>query len=178
MSGAQRHQFRIEPLTTAAERRALEVWIAAAAPGDSTVYATGPALPHGHETVKLVQVLNDRGVLQLNLKRRGDRHGFDFLATKMADPLPVSPKADRSALSEAKCVRVLAALTERARAGGEMQSNQELARECTLKNADEASYQLRKLIARKAIRVEDFGPNERRVVTIVATGTASVRGRL
>jgi hypothetical protein len=59
-----------------------------------------------------------------------------------------------------------------------MQTNAELARECLLKNADAARYQIDKLEAQGAIRVEDFGPNERRAVTIVASGLTTKRGRL
>lgn len=170
-------RFRIAPLAFATPIDTLEAWIDAARAGDSTVYATGPALPHGHPSVKRVQVLADRGVLRPHLMRRRDGKGFDFLATRLPDPPPVAGVAVARDAG-GKGARVLAALTARAEARDVMHSNAELARACGLKNADEASYQIRKLIAAQVIRVEDFGPLERRAVTIIATGATTRRGRL
>lgn len=163
------------PVATFADQRALAAWIEAAAPEDSAIYATGPALPHGHPVVQMVQTLTDRGVLRTHLKARADGRGFDFLAFKRAAEKPRGCALKRG---EVKIGRVLELLTQRAERGGVMPSNAELARACGLKNADAARYQLNKLEDRGAIRIEDFGPNERRAVTIVATGQTTKRGRL
>lgn len=176
-AAARQDRVRIAPLAMAVAIETFEAWVARARPGDSTLYATGPALLHAHPTVRLVQVLADRAVLRPHIRRRADGAGFDFTVTRI-DEEAVGDAPPRSAVAEAKCVRVLNALTRCAERGGMMQSNQELARECALKNASEASYVLRKLTARGAIRVTDHGPNERRVATIVASGAATVRGRL
>lgn len=175
-AGAERARFQAAPLATFADEAALAAWIDAAAPEDCAIYATGPALPQQHPTVRMVQTLTDRGVLRVHVKRRVDGRGFDFLAFKRAaEPVRSAPPPARG---EAKQARVLTLLTQRAAAGGVMPSNGELARACGLKNADAARYQLEKLTARGEIRIEDFGPNERRCVTIVATGQTTKRGRL
>lgn len=176
--GQESAQYRIAPLATFADQAALSKWVDAAAAGHSAVYATGPALPQKHPVIQMVSVLADRGVVRPHVVRRADGRGFDFLIVKrgagaVSDDMP-SRRDDR----EARTDRVLEALTQRAETGSVMQSNLELARECGLKNADEASYQLRKLIQRGVIRIEDFGPNERRCVTIIAIGKTTVRGRL
>jgi hypothetical protein len=63
-----------------------------------------------------------------------------------------------------------------------MATDAELARECGLKDADAASYVLRKLKGEDAghrrIRILNYGPRERRVAVIVATGAATVRAAL
>lgn len=173
--GMQDRRTGTAPLATFADQQQLAAWIETAQPEDCAIYATGPALPHRHPTVQMVQTLTDRGVLRTHLKARADGRGFDFLAFKRAAE---TPRACAQGRGEAKLARVLAALTKRAEGGGVMPSNGELARACGLKNADAARYQLNKLEAQDVIRIEDFGPNERRVVTIVATGAATVRGRL
>lgn len=176
--GQEATQFRIAPLATIADEAALTAWIDAARPGESSIYATGPALPQQHPVIRLVNVLADRGVLRPHVVRRTDGRGFDFLVVKRGDEGVAVDMPSRRQDRAARTDRVLKALTQRAEAAGVMQSNQELARQCGLKNADEASYQLRKLIQRGDIRVEDFGPNERRCVTIIAIGKTTVRGRL
>lgn len=163
------------PLATFADCDALEAWVAGAEAEQGTVYATGPALIQSHPVVRLVRVLVDRGVLRTHVISRGVGRGFDYVAFKRAAET-VRPCAPGR--GETKLAKVLTALTKRAAAGGVMQSNAELARECGLKNADAARYQIAKLEARGVIQVEDFGPNERRRVTIAATGDSTKRGRL
>lgn len=175
MARGEADRVTIAPLATFADQAALAAWIEAARPEDSAIYATGPALPHRHPVVQMVQTLTDRGVLRAHLKARHDGRGFDFLVYKRAAQAVPAKAASRG---EAKMARVLQALTRVVAAEGLMPSNAELARQCGLKNADAARYQLNKLEAAGAIRIEDFGPNERRTVTITETGQSSRRGRL
>ncbi|WP_447727255.1 hypothetical protein [Sphingomonas koreensis] len=74
--------------------------------------------------------------------------------------------------------RVLRRLRRAANLGLVCPTNAELARDCGLKDADAASYRLRKLIGNKLIRVDDQGPNARRIVTIIESGRSTVAGAL
>src|SRR3546814_17692000 len=57
-------------------------------------------------------------------------------------------------------------------------TNTELARQLALKNGEAARYEFNQLVAGGHIRVANFGPLMRRVVTIVASGKTTAKGAL
>ncbi|MBM3927377.1 MAG: hypothetical protein FJ335_02815 [Sphingomonadales bacterium] len=69
--------------------------------------------------------------------------------------------------------RILRALTDAARGGRPCPSNLALARRAGLQGRICASYRVRKLVRAGLITVEMTGPEQQRVVTIVASGLST-----
>jgi hypothetical protein len=159
---------------------AFEEWFAAADAGDAIVYAWGAVLRRDRAAVARAAELADERELRLHLARRDGR--IEYLARRIDPPREVSVGAVAvTARGETVEDRVFHAIRRRCRFALPMATDAELARECGLRDADQAAYMLRKLKADpgyRRIRVENFGPGQRRVATIVAPGAATVRGPL
>ncbi len=163
------------PLAVEAEQ--LDQWVSTALPGDRCIYATGPELPREAPAVSLARTMANVGLVTLTTQAVAG--GRNFIAIRCAID-PNRPDAPRHApvREDDLAEKVLARLRRAANLGHVCPTNAELARDCGLKDADAASYRIRKLIAARKIRVEDHGPNTRRVVTIVSTGRRTIPGAL
>jgi hypothetical protein len=183
---SERPRYAIGPLGDAIDVASLEEWLRAAVPGDRIVYAWGAVLRRDRRAVTRAAELGDAKRVQLNF-RKVDGRG-EWVATRLADrravavpPAPPLPGETGRAPETAED-RVFRAIRRRVKLGVPMATDAELARECGLKDADQASYVLRKLKLAEAghrrIRILNYGPRERRVAVIVATGGATVRRTL
>jgi hypothetical protein len=175
-------RFAIGPLGYAIEEKAMRDWIARAKAGDTIAYANGYALPQKAPAVALARTWSDERLVDLTSARVDGK--FEYRATRRSDPVgQAASNARAQAVSAAMggneaTTRVLRRLRSLATQTLPCDTNAELARECELPNADAASYQLRKLAGQGAITVEDMGPGERRIVTIVGSGKRTGRGKL
>jgi hypothetical protein len=180
MTGGGKILFKLGPLSTAIDAGELEAWAAGAEPGAVKVYCEGPMLLQAAASVLLARELYEEGLVRLHFRR--SPKGFQYYALRQVPPVePVTPKRvavpvpdDQDDHDEA----VFRLLKRRANLGQPCSTNAEIATEIGLPNADAASYRVRKLHAAGLIRVEDRGPNERRIVTIVETGKRTVPGAL
>jgi len=155
----------------------VEAWVTMAEPGDELVYATGIALPASAPAVVAVRDLVADGLVRTHMRRVGK--GFEYFAIRRAPEVnPVQPPRHVAPPRDDGDTRVLRVLTRAANLRQVCPTNAEIARECGLKDAVAASYRLRKLIADGAIKSEDQGPNQRRIVTIVGTGASTIKGAL
>ncbi len=161
----------------AAEVDELDHWVSIALPGERCIYATGPELPRGAPAVSRARILAESGLVTLTTQAIVG--GRNFIAVRCAID-PNKPVVDRHVppQEDALAEKVLARLRRAANFSQLCPTNAELARDCGLKDADAASYRIKKLIRERKIRVEDQGPNRRRIVTIVATGRRTVPGAL
>jgi hypothetical protein len=160
----------------AVEASALDRWAASAAPRARIVYATGPELPREAPAVSLARRLADVGLVTLTTE--AIEGGRNYIAVRLPFAASTAPVALDPLPEDALAARVLQRLRRAANLDQVCPTNAELARECGLKDAAVASYRIRKLIAAGKIRVEDQGPNARRIVTIVATGRRTMPGAL
>jgi hypothetical protein len=150
---------------------AVERWAESSKPGDRLVYARGVRLIRT-PGVEAITQLHDEGEVVLNWRRSAPGIG-EWLATRRARPVapafaqrlsqPLPPEGERDEEQ-----RVLVVLRRLAAVRRPCPTNRHLAELAKLKDADQAAYQLRKLISAKIIRVETMPKG--RVVTIVATG--------
>lgn len=173
-------RFALGPLAFAVELEALEAWLDAARPGDTFEYAHGRCAPQTAPAFRRAGELGRGGAVQLSQRREGQT--FHYLATRLAPvqdaPGEAVPPARSASLPETPEERVLLQLRRAANLGMVCPTNAELARACGLKDAAAASYRVRQLVRWGWIRVEDNGPNARRIVTICQTGKRTVEGRL
>lgn len=177
MASAEVFRFEIGPLTIPIAADALSAWIERASAGEQLCYATGPAPLQNHATFVLARAQAEAGRVTLFQPRRGDSLGFDFVVRRIADRQADASPAPRVAATDDIAERVYARLKNLAALGHPCDTDAELAQRFRLRNADAASYVLRKLKDRGQIRVENRGPLERRIVTIVATGKATTPKR-
>lgn len=165
--------FSIGPLAYALSISDFAAWVERAPVGARIVYAHGSVPPRGEPAWALAGALETAGRVTLTAARDGGV--TEWIATKLA----AGPGAAAAApIEDAAAERVLARLRRAANLEQVCPTNAELAEACGLKDADAASYRIRKLIRERRIRVEDQGPRARRIVTIVATGRSTVAGGL
>ncbi|WP_423606166.1 hypothetical protein [Sphingomonas sp. MS122] len=165
-------------LSLAVDAEALDEWAATARPREKVIYASGPEFPRGHPAVALARRLCDAGVITLTSESYPG--GRNYIAIRCAIDV-AAPSTERHAApvqEDELADRVLRRLKRAANLGLVCPTNAELARDCGLKDADAASYRMRKLIGNKLIRVEDQGPFARRIVTIIENGRSTVAGAL
>lgn len=160
-------------------------WAERARPGENVAYFTGTR--PGDAVRAVASALHSQGLVTMTTKRATDgatRHILQRLAaprpSKLRALARINPGRFQSRADGAKCTTkaVLRLLTRAANRGQACPTNAELARALGLKDAVAASYRVRRLVRENKIRVEEPGPTERRVVTIVATGKSTVRGAL
>ena len=174
MSGAV--QFTIPALSVGIEVVVFERWLESAGAGDRIEYAAGPVEPRSLPIWKRVnQAVDEREVAPLRSRRVGG--GWQWLAERTAQrregTLPCPSDAP-----DAPELRLLKLLRRCANFDQVCPTNGEAAALLGLKNADAVRYLIGKLIEQRLIAVLDNGPNERRIVTILANGRATVPGRL
>lgn len=160
----------------------LTSWAERALPGEDVVYSSG-ARP-GDRIGAAVRALHDAGVVTMTSKRVDGRLRFiaqrlpEARARRMGKPAPQGRFAPAAGDAKATTRMVFQLLRRAARCGAPCPTNAELARIVGLKDAVAASYRVRRLVKDGVIRVEEPGPLERRVVTIVATGMQTRRAML
>lgn len=164
-------------LPLAVDASALDQWASSAMPGDKIIYATGPELPRGSPAVAMARTLANVGLVTLTTRALDG--GRDFIAIRCAiDPNKAAAPRHAPVQEDELTELVFRRLSRAANLGQVCPTNAELARDCGLPDAAAASYRIRKLIAAKRVRIEDQGPNRRRIVTIVKTGRCTVPGAL
>jgi hypothetical protein len=175
-------RFAIGPLGYAIEETAMREWMARAKAGDRVVYANGYALPQKAPAVALARTWGAELLVDLTFARVDGK--FEYYATRRSDPVGQAASDARAQAvtaamgGKAATSRVFRRLRSLAAQSLPCDTNAELARECELPNADAASYQLRKLAGQGAITIDDQGPGQRRIVTIVDSGKRTGRGKL
>lgn len=171
MSGVQ---FTLSPLTAVRPDSELLSFVQGARIGDRFIYAVGRVTPRGHPTFRLAGALAEARRVTL-VQRRRDDGLIEWIAERRRE---VSAPDTVAVATDEDDDTVLRAIKRRINFGRAMATNEELAKECGLKDAARASYVLRRLRQRGTIRLIEPGPGKRRVVTIVATGARTVEGDL
>lgn len=170
-------RFAIEALTIPIAADVFADWIAQAGAHQRIPYAVGPSPLRDHPTFVQARAMEKAGLVDLFQSRRGDGRGFDYLAIRRADPQPRAPAPIAAGAEDALTEKVYGRLKNLAALGHPCDTNVALARLCDLPDADAASYRIRKLRDAGRIVVENRGPLERRIVTIVATGKSTAPKR-
>lgn len=171
-------RFALPPLTIPIAADALQRWADAAQAGDRIAYAHGPEPWRGHATFVLAGALAAAGMVTLFQPRRPGSAIFDFIAERRAaDVPPHAIETQLRATLDPEEDRVFALLRNLAAIGHSCPTDEAIAKRLGLSGADAASYRMRKLRAAGLIRVENRGPLKPRVVTIVADGRQTAKGR-
>ncbi|MBJ7442866.1 MAG: winged helix-turn-helix domain-containing protein [Sphingobium sp.] len=169
----------------------LSDWAERAQAGEDVVYCTGV---RPDETIgAAARALCESGVVTLTARRVAAESGggFRFIAQRLADPRPSQIRARRRSNSgqfrqgqpasgDAKRTTraVLRLLVQAANRDAPCPTNAEIAVRVGLTGSVAASYRMRRLVRDGMISVEEPGPCERRIVTIVATGKKTRRAML
>lgn len=148
----------------------IQRFVETAQPGAQAAYGRGERPPR--ELVQAMRSLVDAGVLHPKRKREGSE--FLFLVERGSAPFDrsLARRVSRGATRRQRVRRssismVLQCLTTAAVSGRPCPTNEEIARRCRLSGKDAARYRVGLLTKRGRIAVEDRGPLERRVVTIL-----------
>jgi hypothetical protein len=165
--------FQIAALTLCRPSAELLAWAACAKIGERFVYAVGRVEPRSDPIWRLAGSLADARRVTLVRDRRGDGL-IEFIAERIRE----TPRPVVIVQTDDDDDAVLRAIRRRLNLRLPMATNAELARECSLKDANRASYVLRRLIARGVIQIVEMGPKQRRIVTLMATRQKTVEGSL
>ncbi|KQO57686.1 hypothetical protein [Sphingomonas sp. Leaf257] len=159
-------------VTLAASEAALRQWVMMASIGDRLTFATGKEPPRNEPVWKAARSMVDLGLIRTFQPRRPDGRGFDFVAQRIESPIAIQDPCSRS-------VRVFAEIARCVAAGEPMPTDRQLAKRCGLAHADDASNALRKLKKPEAgdrqIHITNWGRQEHRQATILATGQMTIR---
>lgn len=163
----------------------LSDWAERAQAGEDVVYCTG--VRPDDMIGAAARALRESGIVTLTT-RRMPAGGFRFIAQRLADPRPSKIRARRRsnpgqflpASGDAKRTTraVLRLLVQAANRDAPCPTNAEIAVRVGLNGSVAASYRMRRLVRDGLIEVEEPGPLERRIVTIVATGKKTRRAML
>lgn len=169
----ERPRISVGPFGFTIDAKKLQQWASTAKPGAQLMYAHGAALPSGTATVLLARELAEIGLVHLARKRV--EGGWEFYAQRAsnsrgANTVVADAKGAAATADDPATRRVLSRLARAANFAQVCPSNAQIAQDCDLNDGDAARYQIRKLITSRTIRVEHFGPNRPRVVTIIETG--------
>ena len=189
----------VGPLAYAIPASQFEDWLAVAPAGARIVYAHGLALPRASASVIAARVEEAAGRVTLTAKlaERDGVRAWEWIATRLRSAAPPTPppsidgpcgesraSARPRAGEDPDCgdAPVLDDILRQFRRAANMglvaPTNAELARAHGLPNAERARYLVGKLIRAKAIAVEDRGPRQRRIVTLLANGRSTKAGVL
>ena len=157
----------------------LQAWLDQAAPGESTVYASGADLPRDCDGVKLAAAWQRAGLVQLNQRRdEADRRRWLFLVVRLPDAKAAAPvRAKRTAsedLARVQQRRLLEQLRAAADKGEVCPSRSAMAfaltGQKTLKARNRATYLLGRLVEDGRIAMIPGSQTAAPVVTILAKG--------
>lgn len=156
---------------------AFDAWLIGADAGDELVYARGPVIDQKRDVVSMVR----DAVKQLEVRthqRKVDGVWEYYAVRRKPEARLRSVAAPSEPRAETVAGRMLAILRRCAALALPARTNAELARELNLKDGEAARYIFNQLVEGRHITVQNMGVRERRVVTIVATGKSTVRGKL
>lgn len=156
-----------------ADKAQLDGWLTRAKPGDSAIYATGPALDPKNETVALVRDWKDTGEVTCVQRRVEGR--LTYQVQRIARRAVEEPKKRLQLdgeFEESAAGKLLRHLARLANAGLPCPSNAVLADAVGLRNEEGARYQLKLLAAAGHVRINKLPAG--RVVLIVETGARTV----
>jgi hypothetical protein len=156
-----------------------EQWLDTAQPNDRFVLAEGETSPRAAPIWSFARASCDDGTVRLH-HVQGDRPGWwQYIAVRrglieVGEPARVLRVEDDTDPAE----KVLRVLRRAANFSRPCPSNAELAKACGLKDAGQASYQVRRLVQAGAIRVVSQGVGQARVIVIAGSGrrTAQAAG--
>ncbi len=149
-----------------------EQWLDNAEAGDRFVIAEGFSTPRAEPLWTLARNLCDDGVIRVHHKR-GDQSGWWLYIAVRSALVPAGQESARVIRVEDEsdpADKVLRQLRRAANFGRPCPSNAELAKACGLRDAGQASYQMRRLVQANAIRVVGQGVGQARVVVITGSG--------
>lgn len=174
----ERHTFSIGPLCWAVTVTEFERWLASADPGARFVYAGGPVVPHEMAVVAIVrEAVAAAEVTSHQRKVEGRWEYFVQRSRPDVEPRPGRSKRDAIPADSVKGL-MLTILKAAATVGHPCPTNAEFAKRLGLKDAEAARYEFNQLAATGRIMVENRGPRQRRVVTIVSLGRSTAEGTL
>lgn len=148
-----------------------ETWLARRGGSPDIIYAQGYSLPRGHIAVLLADQAQAAGLVDLvtrvamsaSTAAATDRW-FHFIAQRRSRA-GAGGAADGATSDAAD--RVFAHIKRLALVGAPGPTNDEIARATGLKDADAARYQLGKLVSAGRVEIEDNGPRQRRIFSIL-----------
>ena len=157
----------------------LDGWAAQARLRERTIYGEGerPRQAVARAAVRLI----DAGQI-VTMRRRMPSGAFLFIAEKRGGVGPsrsavrrARPFAARGRSAETIILRLI---RDCVRVGAPCPTNAEFARRAGLSGAVSASYRLRRLVAAGKLKLDDFGPFERRVATVLPDGGSTPRATI
>lgn len=173
----ERPTYQIGPLCMSISVEDFRAWLADATPGQDIVYATGPVLDQKRDVVLLAGQYIAAGLIRTHRRKVEGR--WEYFAvrrdSRVDGPTMAAPPAGQI---EGLRGQMLALLRRAANLAQACPTNAELARQLNLKNGEAARYEFNQLVAGGHIRVKNYGPRMRRVVTIVASGKTTAKGAL
>lgn len=151
--GAVQRQFLAEP-------GAVRAFVAAAAPGETMLYARAASLPRGAETPSIVRQFAEGGQVTAHLRRSDE--GCEYVIRRRAETVRrVTPRRGNGLGPLERAV--LRLLKRYARTGKPIPSNRSIAARCGCKSRLDASWRIRKLVAADIIAIETSAEGERLV---------------
>lgn len=159
MSGAAALTAATAP-TAYADLLVLQGALAGAGPGDSFVYAAGPALDRDHPVVQLVARLRGEGRVRTHIGGRDHQQRLRYLVTVL--PAPDAPPAlpPRAQLRPGEG-ELLELLRELQAEGRPCPSDAELAQILKLQDRHAAGYRLRRLAQLGLVKISNPAPRTR-----------------
>ncbi|WP_294195882.1 hypothetical protein [uncultured Sphingomonas sp.] len=156
---------------------AFEAWLDGADVGATLIVAWGGVPPRKLPIWDAAAAADRDGLVRLHHKRR-DGGGWNYVAVRADPPIVVGRKAPpRSAIDDEDPTEIVfRALKRAANFGQPCPTNADLARAAGLRDAVAASYRVRLLRQAKRIVIDEQGPGQPRIVTIVGTGKSTKRG--
>ncbi|CAN5337825.1 hypothetical protein BH10PSE12_BH10PSE12_02970 [soil metagenome] len=171
-------RFAIGPLSWGIALGDFEAWLVAADAGQEIVYAGGPAMPHGMAVVAAVTEATKAGDVRAHTRRVEGRIEY-FAVRRRPEVMARTGRGARDAIAAHSVAgQIFAHLIAAAAAERPCPTNPELARTLGLKDAEAARYGFNQLVAGGRIMVANNGPRMRRIVTIVASGQTTARGKI
>lgn len=151
-------------------------WVRKAKPGDAAVYARGDTISRTVAAAALQ--MQEQGLVDLT--RRREPSGWQFLMQRRAKAFAKGKFMRRGRWYQGASAEtvILRMIRDAIRLNAPCPTNAEFADAANLSGKVAASYRLRKLVHDGKITLTEYGPDERRVATLVETGQSTSRARL
>lgn len=171
---AEDGRWRLGALGWAISAEDFTRWLAQAPVGARLDYAGGPEMPHHFPVVAAVRAAVEAGAVLSHNERCG--RGWCFFVVRRDGAAGASAAVWPEPGSVA--ARLLGLLVRTAGRHHPCPTNAVLALALDLRNADAARYLMRQLADAGLISIENRGPLERRIVTIIGSNMRTAPGRL
>lgn len=170
-------------VTSYAPVNLLTAWFKAAGPGSNVLFAAGPAVDWTEPAAALVKGWLDAGAVTVHPSGRDGNGALRHIVKRAFPPVDTATRVARDRDFDATCEgRVFRLIEEAALDGLPCPTNATIAELAGLRDADAASYRIKRLVAWGRLKVEAPHPaHDRgagRVVTIVASGLSTARWRV